>query len=204
MPWPTTDGLRILRAGEASLIRRVLDVMTEQTLSEISDPSHCARYGIDWFDQWDPEQRLWLLDSVAKVLLTDVRLESPAAIYDATVDSIFIAAGENVEAEIDQRQCRWRTLIHNAVEDPTANRSLPGIESDQTGPWRDALTSISDRILGPRAYSRAEAFRDGDYRRTEIFLQQRGLPEDYLTRIPPVRSSEQATRSAESLRRLIG
>ena len=84
--WITLDGPRILTSEERNMVyhatRKILDGMARtddnglfnskpkslpnQTTSDWNQPDNAT--GILWFDQWDPEQRLWLLERVLKSL----------------------------------------------------------------------------------------------------------------------------------------
>ncbi len=71
-------------------------------------------YGVDWFDQWDVEQRIWLLEQVATSLfLEDQPPPPPAAIFEATVDAVFCQVVEAIEDEIEaasrpEAEFSWR------------------------------------------------------------------------------------------------
>ena len=67
------------------------------------------------------------------------------------------------------------------------------------GLWQTTITQIGDSILGVRLYQRAEDFRDVDYIRTQGFLHDRGLPDDYLTRIPPLRTIAETQLSIDRI-----
>ena len=58
-------------------------------------------------------------------------------------------------------------------------------------------------ILGVTSYQKAEAFRDGDIQRSRKFLIQKALPEDFLERIPPLRTLQQAQQSIARIRSIV-
>ena len=67
--WPTVDGVRVLQGREADLVRRSADALLQRLAEHRgADP---YQYGIDWFDQWDDEQKRWLIQQVTAALLTE-------------------------------------------------------------------------------------------------------------------------------------
>ncbi|MCA9135233.1 MAG: hypothetical protein KDB00_00705 [Planctomycetales bacterium] len=214
MPWPTTNGLRNLDGAEADLVRGAVGMMVDTHVSEIRDGAETWLYGVSWFDQWDAGQRLWLLQRVCSAFLGDETIEPSAAIFDATVDAIFCEIIDLVRIEIQQgtasqderrtcRQSSWRQSVIEAYR--CQNDRPPEIDAlsvDLPG-WNAAVSVIADSILGVRLYQRAEPFRDGDYQQMERFLRDRGLPEDYLTAIPPLRSAGQIQQSIDQIQRFV-
>ena len=202
MPWPTTDGLRVLAESEAVLFCHAIVNLSNRLLAEMQNPNEHFKSGIEWFDQWDPEQRLWLLEIVGGALLSETTIRSPAAIFDATVDAVFVTLVELIAEETEQSRFEWRTQVLEAYQQRNPNSDFAKLRCDQIDRWHEVVMSIADRILGSRSYRRAESFRDGDYRRTQAFLHDRGLPDDYLTRIPPLRSPAQTQQSVDRLKSL--
>lgn len=180
--WPTVDGIRVLAGDEAELIRRGTQAVIDRLREQVVD-GPAATYGIDWFDQWDLPQQLWLLDRVNQALLTDQPPPPPAAMWEATIDVIFLEVIEQIQAECEVGWIQWRQLVVSALGRPTEPTEL---RIDDAGHWRQRVTQVADQILGVPSYQKAEAFRDRDPGELRRFLMQRGLPEDYLERIPPV------------------
>ena len=83
MPWPTTTGLRNLGGAEADLVRGAIGMMVDTHVAEMRENAEPCAYGVDWFDQWDAPQRLWLLEQVTSAFFGNTRIESQAAIFDA-------------------------------------------------------------------------------------------------------------------------
>lgn len=207
--WATVDGLRVLRAGEADLVRGTIANMVDHLAAEYRDESEAWRYGIDWFDNWDCDQRIWLLEQVTRTLLTRKRPLPAAAIWEATVDAIFAEVIDLIEIEITDPTLTassrsWRDSVIDAFESQHGRR--PDVTSGEVSlaRWRQTVAQIAETILGPTSYLKAEAFRDAEIGRSHQFLQQRGLPADYLDRIPPVRSVEQTNVSLDRIREVVG
>lgn len=205
--WATTDGDRVVRGAEAALIRRAADEMLDALVGEWEGTSPSRAYGIPWFDQWEVEQRIWLLKQVLRSLfLTSTPPLRPAAMYEATVDAIFchvaVAVDEEIEdrAELDQR---WRNELIAAFT--CQHGRSPKIDPGATdaGRWHTLAGQVADAILGSPSYQQAEWFRDGEAKHAERFIQQRGLPQDFLQRIPPVCRESDAKGSIHEIRALI-
>ena len=209
MPWPTTNGLRNLVGAEADLVRGAIGMMVDTHVAQIRDDAEPWIYGIDWFDQWDVGQRLWLLEKVTLALFAEETIEPSAAIFDAAVDAVFYEVCDLIQIEIERVEIKqgsasdstrsWRQSVVDAYECQNGRRPDIGAESIDFDPWRKTITQVADSILGVRLYQRAEHFRDVDYKRTQSFLRDRGLSEDYLTRIPPLRSIAQTQRSIDRI-----
>ncbi len=208
MPWPTTTGSRTLIGGEADLVRGAIGMMVDTHVAEARGQAEPWRYGVPWFDQWEVGQRLWLLEQVTLALLGRHRIASPAAIYDATVDAIFFEIGDLVEMEISEDRVvrdgrSWRQRVIAALQCQRGRPVELDVASEDVVQWRRIITRIADHILGVRLYQRAETFRDGDYGRVEAFLKDRGLPDDYLTVMPPLRSVDQTQWSIDRIQSVV-
>jgi hypothetical protein len=206
--WATVDGLRALKDAEAELVRRAIGTMIGQLIAEHNDEAQPHRYGIDWYDQWDCDQRIWLLEQVAVALLTDAAPPAPAAMWEATVDAIFLEVIESIAVEADDVSrhvsgTSWRGRVLDAFR--CQQGCFPNTESDETDirRWRIVVTQIADTILGVPAYQKAELFRDGDIQRSRRFLMQKGLPADFLRRIPPLRTIRQTKSSIDRIRSIV-
>lgn len=208
MPWPTTSGLRNLAGAEADLIRGAVGMMVDTHVAELCEQAEPWQYGVTWFDQWDAGQRLWLLERVCSAFFGNETIDPSAAIFDATADSIFYEVNDLIQIEIDQQsatvsQRSWRQSVIDAAE--CQNRRLPEIAplSVDLVQWQTLVTRIADSILGVRLYQRAESFRDVPFRETEKFLRDRGLPDDYLEMIPPLRSNDEIQESIDQIQRYV-
>ncbi|QDV40268.1 hypothetical protein Enr13x_00740 [Stieleria neptunia] len=210
MPWPTTNGLRTLRGAEADLVRGAIGMMVDHHVAELRDGEQAWAYGVQWFDQWDAGQRLWLLERVTSALLGRETIESSAAMFDAAADAIFYEINDLVQIEIEQGSAgdtdrSWRQSVIDALEFQTDRPTesvadnVDQVDRVDQEHWQTVITRIADTILGVRLYQRAERFRDADYKRTEAFLRDRGLPEDYLTQIPPLRTVDQTQWSIDRI-----
>jgi hypothetical protein len=207
--WPTLDGLRVLKGDEAGLVCASIGVMVDRLAIEIHNDAEPHPHGIDWFDQWDGEQKLWLLEQITLSLLTTASAPPPAAIWDATIDTVFCQVIEQIEYEIDSTAIAgdhrsWRQRVIDAFQ--CQRGRAPKIDLDEIAidQWRKVATQISDAILGVTCYQQAESFRDGDFERSSRFLIGKGMPEDYLERIPPLRTAAQAEESIDRIRAIVG
>lgn len=203
--WPTFDGPRMLKGAEAALVRETVAVIVDRLEDQDPEDDRGDPVGIDWFDQWDCYQQLWLLEQVVQSLLTPAPTLPPAAIWEATVDAIFCSLMELIATEIDQSPCsqHWRSKAIEAFACQYGR--LPKIAEDETdvSQWRIVVTQIADLILGVTSYDKAEAFRDGDIQRSRTFLALKALPDDFLERIAPLRTAEQAQQSIRRIRSII-
>ena len=208
--WPTTHGTRQLSGDEAALVRRVIGTMVDQLVGEGHQKREQYHYHIDWFDNWDYSQRLWLLDCVATALLTTSTAPQPAAMLEATVDAIFAELFDLISIEInyefgDEKKHRksWRQSTIDAFI--TQNSRSPDVRPDDSDEsmWSGLVVQIADVILGVRIYQQAESFRDGDPAQTQNFLQQKGLPTDFLQRIPPLLDVDETQLVINRIQRLV-
>lgn len=229
--WVTVDGERSLGQAEARLFCRAVVSMLSDCVAVITNRSdadqECRVYGIDWFDQWDAEQKVWLLEQVATALLTDQPSMQPAAMWEATVDVIFLHVFEHVADEFDHQTLRnserehadrksvtfehreeasgqrWRDDVILALEQQQ-NRVVKVVRSGgEAKEWRRLVMQIADRILGVAAYQTAESYRDEQSAKVAAFLEQKGLPADFLTQIPPLMGESETKDSMERLRKLL-
>lgn len=202
--WPTIDGMRKLEGAEAGLVRDAIAAMVRRLRSEIADDAEPHSYGIDWFDQWDVEQRAWLLEEMSVSLLTTGSPPSPAAIWDATIDTIFCEVIESIEDEIDAgvntaEESSWRGRVSDAFRCQSGRDPKLAVAETDIDRWRAVVTQLADAILGVTCYQQAESFRDLEFERSRRFLIEKGMPSDYLERMPPVRTVAQAEQSIERI-----
>ena len=196
--------------AEAALIRGAIGMMVDTHVAELRDDAEPWAYGIDWFDQWDAPQRLWLLEKVTLAMLGGATIDPAAAIFDAAADAIFYEINDLIQIEIQQEPLAeqellagtkrsWRQSVLEAFESQTHRRLEMDPRSTDLDSWQTTVTRIADSILGVRLYQRAENFRDGDFKRIRTFLNDRGLPSSYLSQIPPLRSVDQVQRSIDRI-----
>lgn len=215
--WLTVDGERCLRGAESRLLCRAVASMLSELVADIEvDPEahdFGRDYGIDWFDQWDPEQRMWLLEQVTTALLTERVTLRPAAMWEATVDVIFQHVFEAVGQEIDQGMAddsspriedgSWKQDVILVLQQQRCRAICVGEVEDEKTQWRRLVMQISDRILGFAAYHVIESYRDEQASKVAVYLQQKGLPPDFLEQMPPVLGLAETHRLAQRLRTLL-
>ena len=207
--WRTMDGLRTLMDQEARLIGRAAEEMIDSLASELQESEPTQTSGMDWFDQWDVEQRVWLLDQVLSAMwLTDCPPPPTAAIFEATVDAIFCHVVDAISLELDGTSTNtiadgWRGLLADAFESQHGRRPIDSCDLTNLRRWQSIAFQVAETIMGPSSYLRAERFRDREAHHAQHFLRTRGLPDDYLQRIPPVINAPQATAILQHLRQLL-
>ena len=216
--WPTIDGHHKFEGVEGALIRGATGVMLDQLVVEgretatgewsADDSDEAHTYSIEWFDLWDWRQRIWLLDEVASALLTDHDVIHSAAIFDGTVDAILREAYDLVVLEISQTDAgsathQWRQTVLDAVDSRNLNTIGLTVEKADPVTWLRLIMRYADTVFGPRCYLQAEEFRDGDFAKTKAFLDSKGLPSDYLDRIPTLRTESQTQASIERIQSLL-
>ncbi|QDT06010.1 hypothetical protein K227x_44170 [Rubripirellula lacrimiformis] len=206
--WPTVDGLRMLRGAEAELLRGAIDMMVDHLLAEYRDDENAWRYGIDGFDMWDADQRIWMLEQVTRGLLTRRRPLAPAAIWEATIDAILCEIMDQIEIEITDPTLAnpdrtWRQCVMDAFH--CQQGRFPSIDpaDDHLSNWRAVVATVGDVILAAASYQKTESLRDTNIERLQQFLVERGLPDDFLDVIPPIRSVEQTQASIDKIRSLV-
>lgn len=206
--WPTTNGLRCLSGDESELIRCAVAMMLDYLVAEGHEGDPQEVYGIQWYDQWDWQQRIWLLERTTLALLTDLQPPSPAAIWEASIDAVFHEIRESVEMEVRhpeaiRQEKTWRESVVDAFR--CQQKRDPDICCTDTNlrGWHIVITQLADAVLGVRLYLKAEGFRDVDMARTQRFLMQHGLPADFLEQIPPLRSVDQTQLSIDQIQSIV-
>jgi hypothetical protein len=81
----------------------------------------------------------------------------------------------------------------------------PNIEPQETDItlWRRVVIQVADAILGVTVYQKAESLRDTDIEKSRSFLMQKGMPEDFLQRIPPLRTPEETEQSITRIESIV-
>ncbi|MGB7327408.1 MAG: hypothetical protein WBD31_21205 [Rubripirellula sp.] len=206
--WPTVDGLRTLRDAEADLVRGGLGMMLDHLIEEFRGDAKTWRYGIDAFDMWDVEQRIWLLDQITGCLLTDRQALRPAAIWEAAIDAVFCEIIDLIEIEIADPTLTtfpmsWRESVLRAYECQYGRAPSIDVDANVLSDWRAVVSAVADSILPSPSYQKAEAFRDGDFERAVRFLESRCLPSDFLQQIPPVRTVADTQASIDQIQKIV-
>ncbi len=181
--------------------------MVDRLVAEGREGDPQEIYGIPWFDQWDWQQRIWLLERISLALLTDLAPPLPAAMWEATVDAVFREILQLVQIEIDQPDMHvkksWRSSAIDAFcYQQKRQPRIDEFESDLQA-WNILIMQLADTILGVRLYQKAESFRDRGMTQTTQFLTNHGLPEDFLEQIPPLRTLEQTQVSIDQIQSIV-
>jgi hypothetical protein len=207
--WPTIDGVRVLKDQEASLVRAAIALIVDHMAAQRCEDAQPWQSGIDWFDQWDVDQRLWLLEQVTVGLFTPASPPSPAAMWEATIDAVFCQVMDLITDEIDQTPTSnddrsWRRRAMDAFRCQHGRYAKIDPDEVDIRRWRTVVTQIADSIQGITSYQKAESFRDVEIERSRRFLIQKGMPEDFLEQIPPLRTAEQAQKSIDRIQSILG
>jgi len=205
--WPTTDGMRIFDGVEADLIRGVTGMMIDQLVAEGRQETQQQLYQIESFDCWDWQQRLWLLEQVVVPLLTELPVVEITALHEATIEAIFAEVTVLIELELDSPDAplpnaTWRESVYVVAQGRLTMLEIPDQETDLGG-WTRLLDRLRESLFGPLNYVMVEPFRDGSYQRTQWVLQQRGLPEDFFERIPPLQTIHQTQAVIDRLQAIV-
>ena len=205
--WSTTTGPRSLAGAEAELLRGAIGVMVDHLVDEMRNGAEPICYAIDWFDQWDAEQRLWLLEQVTVALFGSQNPPEPSAMLDATCDAVFHEIIELVDGEIGEDAASikqsWRSSVIDALTEQTDRQPDVRADSCEQKTWRRLITQVADAILGVRLYQSAESHRDVEPERAKDFLLRRGLPADYLQKIPPVVNTDRAQLAIDRIQSIV-
>ncbi len=142
--WPLTNGMRCLTGAEAALFRGAVGMMLDQLTVEFNaDPNDldwdsaadesAGGYGFSmphWFSMWEPEQRIWLLERVTTSLLTARTAPPQSAIFEATLEAIYIELADLIAMEITTglpiERGSWRGALLDAFVQRCPQDSLLG------------------------------------------------------------------------------
>src|SRR6056297_1694559 len=149
--WPTIDGMRMLRGREAALVRAAIGTMLDHLVAEYRDRAEAWPYGIDAFDCWDADQRIWMIHQVTLALLTRKSALPAAAIWEATVDVIFCEVVDLIEIEIaagelSPQPCSWRQAVIDAFVCQHSRAPEISAEEPALAPWRKTVSRIAESV----------------------------------------------------------
>lgn len=204
----TPDGPRMLTGHSRRLVRGTVGMMLDWLVAECRGQCGQWVYGIDWFDQWEAPQRIWLIEVVTKSFLTTLPPPPRWAIFEATVDAMLAELRGLVQMEINQTEVTdsdrsWREQIISCIDPADHSGPLPGADSSDINVWHATTQRWMDRITGPLSYIDAERYRDGDPNRCRDYLLHRGLPDDFLLATPPMRTIDQTQLSIDRIQNLV-
>lgn len=195
----------MLMGHSRDLVRGTIGMMVDWLVAECRQQCGQWVYGIDWFDQWEASQRIWLLEVIAKSFLTTLPPPPRWAIFEATTEAIVCELKGLVQMEINDHDLSrpglsWRdqVLAATAVEMPANDARRESMFY-----WNRQIARWIDPIVGPLSYVDAERFRDADPAACATYLVQRGLPDDFLSAVPPMRTIDQTQLSIDRIQNLI-
>ena len=198
----------MLIGGEADLVRGAIGIMVDSIVAESRGTQTAWRYGIDWFDCWDPDGRFWLIEQITKAFFTPVAPLPRAAIFEATVDAIFaevrsLVRLEMIDPSIQKDRRSWRQSVVAAYR--CQHDRNPAIDPgcDEPEAWSRVIAVVADTITGPLSYQGAESFRDASPTVCREYLINRGLPADFLERIPPLQTVDQTQLSIDRIQHIV-
>jgi len=202
--WPTVDGYRILVHEEAQWMRQVANWMLGKLITESQGETEQEETGVSLFDQWDCRQRIWLLEQTVVPMLSPVNAPDAAAILEATIEAIFAQTTLLIDEELldlkrKSDKSTWQSLALNLIS-ARRSRSQIAVDENDIRSWRQAMFQTMTDLFGPASYWKAESHRDGEFQQTAKFLHARGLPSDFLARIPPLQTQHAMQTNIERLR----
>lgn len=132
--WPLTDGDRCLAGSEASLFRGAVGMLVDSLVVDLYDSDELNRtgefndigepqspFGFEiprWYSMWEPCQRLWLLERVTTALLTARSAPPASAMFEATIEAVYIEVADCVAMEITEGkpidEHSWRRSLLDA------------------------------------------------------------------------------------------
>lgn len=146
--WPLTNGLRCLAGAEAALLRGCVGMMVDGLVADLnSDPmtelaAESADWDSDellegfgfsppaWYAMWEPEQRVWLLERVTTSLLAARTAPPHSAIFEATIEAIYVELADLIAMEITTgtpiERGSWRASLLDAYVQRCPEDSLRG------------------------------------------------------------------------------
>ncbi|EMI43204.1 hypothetical protein [Rhodopirellula sp. SWK7] len=141
--WPLTNGLRCLTGPEAALFRGGVGMMVDQLVGELNaepdddaasfDEELIADFGFHpprWYSMWEPDQKVWLLERVTTSLLAARSAPPHSAIFEATVEAVYIEIADLIAMEITTgtpiQRGSWRGSLLDAYVQRCPEDSLLG------------------------------------------------------------------------------
>ena len=199
----TPDGTRMLWGPKRDLIRGCIGMVMDHVVAECRGDEPFV-YGLDGFDRWEPEQKLWLLNRVAEACLTSRLPPTRTAMFETTMDILWADLLWCVETEIHDPTLHrpggsWRQSIVKCLdESPTS----PPDELTREQASR-LIARIADSMTRPHVYVHVETLRDGQPEVLQRFLRSKGLDEHYLSAIPPLVDVDHAQRLIDRISGLV-
>ena len=193
----------MLWGPERDLVRGCIGMVMDHVVAQCRGEEPFV-YGLDGFDRWEPEQKLWLLNQVAQACLTSRLPPQRTAIFETTMDILWADLLWCVETERnDPKLTRpggsWRQSIAKCLRQP------PPTPPDE---WsleqvRPMVARIADSMTRPHVYVHAESLRDGKPEVLRAFLRSKGLDDSYLSTIPPMIDTDEAQRLIDRISGLV-
>lgn len=203
----------MLTGHSRRLVRGTIGMMLDWLVAECRGQCGQWTYGIDWFDQWEPGQRIWLIEVLTKSMLTTLPPPPRWAIFEATIDAVVAELRGLIQIEINDGDASdstiaWRDQLAKCIDgDSAVGVSTPQAMVDGASTdiqyWNRMTQRWIDQIVGPLSYIDVERHRDGDPARCRDYLLHRGLPDDYLLAAPPLRSVDQTQLSIDRIQDLV-
>ncbi len=162
MTWSTNLGDRTLVGAEAELFRYAVSEMVEIVEDELGGCIGIGHWGVNLFEELEPEARLAMLAEVTEALLR----KTPAcprltSLNEATVAAVFAHIGRMVQLEIESADDMEDPYIYRArilaaerefddAEDIDDER--PDMRCTDWDRWEQLVENAADRILWDRDY----------------------------------------------------
>lgn len=190
--WCTPEGDRSLNQAEGRLIREAISEMLEEILEEAQGWGEYWPLGVKLFDELSWQQRLAMLNLVARALLRpEVAPPKLCAVNEAAVAAVFAFVQRNVDVELDYEKdpdlssaidiYRWRRLLVACQETSSDEAFTPTLSSLDADDWQLAIECVSDEILWDADYNLCDLVLDGEPSIVRTEKRQLGIPDDYYT-----------------------
>jgi hypothetical protein len=214
--WRTSAGERTLAGAEAALLRESIADMADSLHDEAEGLADEWPCGVKLFDELSWQQRLALLERVAKALLEpEVPAPELSTVNEATVGAIFALLRRNIVIELDEANdphvstefdvYYWRRLIAACQEPPGSDDDFHlEVESADLDAWETLIECLGDQILWNADWDMPELFLDAEPATSRARRKRLGIERNYfITPAPDPRDKEVPTLFA-NLHQLLG
>lgn len=193
MTWKTSVGNRCLDGPEADLVRRTVDWMHDEIMAGSEFDLDPLPYAIPVFDQLSPVQKLAMLETVLRDLLTPTPTPPPLnAINEGAIAAIYAGMVRWTEIEIDMEDdpssdpCEWRKkLLAVATAACDGEVELPEPSCRDIDEWEFVVDLLRNQVLWDDDYLGAELMLDAQPNDAHSARQMLGIDQDYFVAIPP-------------------
>ena len=129
--------------------------------------------------------------------------------FEATFEAIFSVItekvmGSSLQAGIGEHELNpMAGTAQLCFLSQSSSKNLNSFLREDTIDFPALAQFIQNAVVGPTCYEQAEMFRDGPPDTLNRFLQSKGLPEGYLSEIPPLPSDRETQLRVNRLKDLL-